>query len=117
MHAFQNAIDDFELRDMGFLGDKFTWNQGRIRERLDRGLVNEAWANLFPMAALENLQYNHSDHRPLLVSTEHYTVPVHGDATPLRFESRWLREAKFNDTVMDAWQKVGSVPTANSVYE
>ena len=90
MHAFQNAIDDCEIRDMGFLGDKFTWHRGRIRERLDRGLVNEAWANLFPMAALENLQYNHSDHRPLLVNTEHYTVPVHGDARPLRFESRWL---------------------------
>ena len=75
MHAFQNAIDDCEIRDMVFLGDKFTWHRGRIRERLDRGLVNEAWANLFPMAALENLQYNHSDHRPLLVNTEHYTVP------------------------------------------
>ena len=117
MHAFQNAIDDCERRDMGFLGDKFTWHRGRIRERIDRGLVNEAWDNVFPMAALENLQYNHSDHRPLLVNTEHYTVPVHGDGRRLRFESRWLREAQFNDSVMDAWQKVGSDPTANSVYE
>ena len=99
------------------MGDKFTWHRGRIRERLDRGLVNEAWEKLFPMVALENLQYNHSDHRPLLVNTEHYTVPVHDDARQLRFESRWLREAKFNDTIMDAWQKVGSDPTANSVYE
>lgn len=42
MQAFQQVIDDCELRDMGFRGDRFTWQRGRIRERLDRGLINEA---------------------------------------------------------------------------
>ena len=42
MQAFQEAIDDCCLHDMGFIGDPFTWRRGRIRERLDRGLVNDA---------------------------------------------------------------------------
>lgn len=45
MQAFQSAIDDCELRDMGFLGDHFTWQRGQIREQLDRGLINDPWCD------------------------------------------------------------------------
>jgi hypothetical protein len=34
MQGFRDALSDCELEDLGFTGDKFTW-QGRIRERLD----------------------------------------------------------------------------------
>lgn len=30
MQAFQNAIDDCRLRDLGFVGDPFTWRRGQI---------------------------------------------------------------------------------------
>ena len=69
MEAFQNAIDDCGLRDLGYIGDRFTWQRGRIRERLDRGLINDGCANMFPAAALQNMHYNHSDHRLLYVET------------------------------------------------
>lgn len=72
MQAFQQAIDDCDLRDMGYVGDGYTWQRGRIRERLDRGLINESWSQLYPHAALENKFYSHSDHRPVLVDTEFY---------------------------------------------
>ena len=63
--AFQSVIDDCELWDMGYIGDRFTWQRGGIRERLDRGLINAAWEAMYPSAALQNMLYNHSDHRPI----------------------------------------------------
>lgn len=119
MQAFQEAIDDCELHDLDFIGDPFTWRRGRIRERLDRGLVNEAWSGLFPHAALQNLVFNHSDHRPLLVDTDYYAQPA---AAPnniqvKRFEAWWLREEKFDETVMDAWINAASDPNVTTIYE
>lgn len=119
MQAFQECIDDCELHDLGYVGDRFTWYRGRIRERLDRGLINDSWASLFPRAALENLEYNHSDHRPLLVNTEYYGI--NGSATgathPKRFEARWLREEQFPDLVLDIWEKLKNDPASPGVFE
>ena len=90
MQAFQNAIDDCRLRDLGFVGDPFTWRRGQIWERLDRGLVNDAWSLIFPNAALENMEFNHLDHRLLFVNTEFYNQPIVAGASgqPKRFEAR-----------------------------
>ncbi|XP_073353800.1 uncharacterized protein [Aegilops tauschii subsp. strangulata] len=118
MQAFQQVIEDCEMHDLGFIGDKFTWHRGRIKERLDRGLVNDTWSVLFPHAALQNMEYNHSDHRPLVVDTEYYaqTVPVVNDVHARRFEARWLREKSFNDTVLEAWSRVEADPGLTSIY-
>ena len=40
LQAFQTTLMDCELADIGYLGDVFTWQRGRIRERLDRGVAN-----------------------------------------------------------------------------
>ena len=88
MQAFQDAIDECELHDLGFVGDRFTWYRGGIRERLDRGLVNDSWSNLFPQASLENLEFNHSDHRPMLLDTNNYGRWANGASIhPKRFEA------------------------------
>jgi endonuclease/exonuclease/phosphatase family metal-dependent hydrolase len=76
MQAFHVALTDCELEDMGYIGDIFTWRRGNLRERLDRGAVNQAWNNLFPNASLINSETTRSDHRPLLVDTE-YLVGTH----------------------------------------
>lgn len=66
MQAFRSALDDCNLSDFGYTGDKFTWHRGQIRPRLDRALTNDAWYSMFSNAKLENREYNRSDHRPLL---------------------------------------------------
>jgi endonuclease/exonuclease/phosphatase family metal-dependent hydrolase len=70
MQAFRDAIEDCNLVDMRYIGDKFTWQRGDIRERLDRGLANEAWNMKFPDASLHHLDYYRSDHRPILMCIE-----------------------------------------------
>ncbi|XBJ23705.1 hypothetical protein VPH35_001773 [Triticum aestivum] len=116
MMAFQSAIDDCELRDMGFLGDQFTWYRGRTRERLDRGLINNTWSIMYPHAALQNLGYNHSDHRPLLVDTKYYSLVGGSDNQVNHLEARWIKESVFNDLVEETWPQVGSNPNLVSVH-
>lgn len=36
MDAFRDAMEGCKLQDLGFRGDKFTWERGTNRERLDR---------------------------------------------------------------------------------
>jgi hypothetical protein len=70
LQAFQYTLMDCELADIGFSGDVFTWQRGRIRERLDRGVANTQWNILFPEAQLVNGEMVKSDHRPIIVETD-----------------------------------------------
>jgi hypothetical protein len=47
LQAFSDALGDCNLSDMGFNGDMFTWQRGKIRERLDQGVSNAMWNELF----------------------------------------------------------------------
>jgi len=103
LQAFRDALMDCELDDIGFLGDGFTWQRGRIREILDRGIANAGWNTLFPNAQLVNGEMVKSDHRPLIVNTEgcsSYALPRSG---PRRFEARWLKEETVEEIVQAAW--------------
>ena len=117
MQAFQSAIDDCELRDMGFKGDRFMWQRGGIRERLDRGLINAGWEALYPSAALQNLLYNHSDRRPILVDTEYYALAYGGGERTKHFEARWLRERDFPELVQEAWHAANLNPNLTTIQE
>jgi hypothetical protein len=77
MNAFRDALLDCELEDMGFIGDMFTWRRGMIRERLDRAVANQQFTDLMPNAAVTNMEFSRSDHRPVLLDTEHYRMPDH----------------------------------------
>lgn len=107
MREFQDALHDCELEDVGFVGDKFTWRRGRIRERLDRGVANHDWSNMFPDAALIHMGFAASDHQPLLLDTSYHQLG--GSATQIHkphFEARWLQEATFSEAVENAWTDV-----------
>ncbi|XP_016676453.1 uncharacterized protein [Gossypium hirsutum] len=53
MTAFREVLEECEINNLGFFGQWFTWEMGRlmtnnIRERLDRGVANPKWWDLFP---------------------------------------------------------------------
>jgi hypothetical protein len=105
MQASHDALKDCELEDMGYLGDLFTWRRGKLRERLDRGVVNDQWNNAFPFASLVNSETTRSDHRPLLVDAE-YLSNLHAcKEIPRRFEARWLHEEAVEEMVKAAWDR------------
>lgn len=59
MMAFREAFEDCDLYDLGFSGQWFTWEKGRlvdnnIHERLDRGVVNLVWWKRFPLYSVKH---------------------------------------------------------------
>lgn len=53
VEAFRLAMEDSELSNLGYLGDRFIWRNNRegqqfTKERLDRGFGNARWQELFP---------------------------------------------------------------------
>jgi hypothetical protein len=125
MQAFHDALIDCELSDMGFTGDKFTWQRGKVRERLDRGVTNTQWNILFPGAGLENGEKLKSDHRPLIVDTEASGCLYRGAVVKQkRFEARWLKEETVQEIVSTAWARAcategdsGLMNKAKAVHE
>ncbi|XP_021321426.1 uncharacterized protein LOC110437330 [Sorghum bicolor] len=107
LQDFQDALDDCGLFDMGYTRDIFTWHRGRIRERLDRGVINDQWREMFPNAELVNGEYLKFDHRPLSVRTEslqgHYQV-----SCTKRFEAKWLKEETVQEVVQTAWARASA---------
>jgi hypothetical protein len=80
-----------------------------MRERLDRGLGSTSWIQMQENAAVQHLEYNHSDHRPLLLDTDFYAVPPSNPVEkPIRFEAKWLKEEGFSEVVEEAWSAAGS---------
>jgi hypothetical protein len=56
-------------------------------------------------AAIVHLEYNHSDHRPLMLDTEYYVVPSsHQQIKQDKFEAKWLREDNFAEIVKEQWE-------------
>jgi hypothetical protein len=105
MQNFHDALRYCELEDMGYVGDLFTWRRGEIRERLDRGAVNDQWNTLFPFASLINSETTWSDHRPLLVDTEFLNKQQGQIQGPKRFEARWLQEEEIENMVKAVWER------------
>ncbi|XP_074352059.1 uncharacterized protein LOC141691220 [Apium graveolens] len=70
LDGFSETVGDCGLVDLGFKGDKYTWERGRgtdrwIQERLDRGLATKEWSDMFPRAEVKVLEVSTSDHLPL----------------------------------------------------
>lgn len=53
MTLFKDVLDYCHLADIGLIGQWFTWERGNLLEiniwdRLDRGVANEKWFEIFP---------------------------------------------------------------------
>ncbi|GMJ05748.1 hypothetical protein HRI_004244000 [Hibiscus trionum] len=111
MEAFRRALEDCDLEDLGFSGNWYTWEKGRlssnvIRERLDRGVVNPLWRDNFPDCSVEHLSHTISDHCPLLVS-----MNLQDDGNSLgtgrafKFSADWTLEDECESLIKKFWEE------------
>ena len=80
MDAFREVLGKCCLFDLGFVGPRFTWCNGRFGEqrtliRLDRMVGNEAWALMFPEAKVHHVSMSASDHCLLALSLNKVQFP------------------------------------------
>lgn len=112
MDSFKQALEVCELRDLGYEGDLFTWrNQSHradmyIRERLDRTFATQSWCDQFPYFRVVNGDMCHSDHRPIIITTEGKSVRRRCQEGPrhFRFKAKWLEEEDYSMVIQNAWK-------------
>ncbi|CAL1401239.1 unnamed protein product [Linum trigynum] len=67
---FMNCVDASGLIDVEFTGPRFTWQQGTLKQWLDRALCNERWLKNYPRTITRPLERISSDHRPIVLMGE-----------------------------------------------
>lgn len=88
-------MDQCGLLDLWATGSLLTWyrkNDGLIKmsKRLDRGISDCDWRNMFSKAYVENLSKLQSDHRPILLRCSGFIPPK--NERPFRFHAAWLTQ-------------------------
>jgi hypothetical protein len=83
-------------------GRKFTWMSARENptfEKLDRILVSSEWEHEFPLASVQSLYRENSDHTPLLLQTGN--ASFRGKNQRFRIELGWLHRDGFQEMVAE----------------
>jgi hypothetical protein len=76
MNRFEEALEECEMLDLGYSGDVFTWrnnhhqSENYIWKRLDRAVANVGWRSRFISVHVHSGDPYHSDHHPVIISTE-----------------------------------------------
>ena len=104
---FRALMDRWSLRDLGFVGQWWTWERGkkvdtRVRERLDRYIASSSWVNMYPNATVEHLVRYNSDHSPILVKLKPDTTPKIWQSKTFKFETAWLFDESCEQVVREA---------------
>jgi hypothetical protein len=110
---FQTTLEFCELTDLGYRGPKYMWTncqecQDFVKERLDRGMVNSGWRELFPEAEIIVEAKTTSDHAVLVLHLlgQRAEQPK---GRRFRFKACWLAERGYQLNVAQG----GEVPRAD----
>ncbi|KAG6536581.1 hypothetical protein ZIOFF_001639 [Zingiber officinale] len=98
-NEFNNFIMLAGLLDAGYVGDKFTWTNGKVWKRLDKVLVSTYWGEQKHMVRVEHLSRAASDHCPMYISFPSFTMP----RASFRFQKMWIKHHNFPLTVRLNW--------------
>ncbi|XP_042939568.1 uncharacterized protein LOC122274610 [Carya illinoinensis] len=104
MGMFRRVLEDGNLSDLGWKGDKFTWcNQHEddtfIKERLDRVVANPEWRAMFDAYRVETLPVVCSDHRPILLECLWSRCTVRSHHVFFKYEINSVKEEGCSEIV------------------
>lgn len=103
---FRDTLQRNGLIELGFEGDKYTWNnnqngESNIQARLDRHIATSEWIAVYPRAKVLNLLCHASDHKPNFLRL-HSRRRVRRTILKLdRFEQMWLQDENIEEVVRE----------------
>ena len=109
MDGFRDTVDYCGFSDLSYKGLPYTWDNRRedsqnVKVRLDRGLADEAWLDMFGESSVTHVQTTESDHCAVLVHIPRSGSLQGGRRGKLfRYENMWQRHHLYNDTVTGGW--------------
>jgi hypothetical protein len=108
MENFQMALEESGLSELGYVGPKFTWNNGQegadfIKERLDRVVANKEWCEAHPNVEVVVRPAICSDHSPLWVFPEGHRGQIRRPRI-FRFEAEWETHKKCRQIIEEVWK-------------
>jgi hypothetical protein len=98
-------MDDLGLKDIPLHGLRFTWSNHQANPtlvRLDRVLCTTGWDSLYPIALLQCVASEDSNHCSLLLGLN----GVKPGETRFHFEAFWPKIDGFLESVQQAWNSV-----------
>ncbi|XP_073045682.1 uncharacterized protein [Primulina eburnea] len=103
---FADWIFNQAMIDMGFKGSKFTWTRGQSSDthksaRLDRGLCNLEWKDMFPDSHITHLPIIQSNYAPLILNLSDKNKSESGRI--FRFQAAWLTHKEFPKVIKAEW--------------
>ena len=94
---------------MGFKGARFTWcnrrdEQDQVYVRLDHGVANQEWYNLFPHFDVHHLSFSNSDHMVIRVQLRRQSQSQIGMYKKrFWFEEAWVKDKSCEDAIANDW--------------
>ena len=110
MDGFREAVQVCGLMDLGFIGLPYTWDNrqegsNNVKVRLDRGLANPAFLDLFRDTKVWHVQTTESDHCCLLLECFRAKPSGRRARRRFRYENMWRRDPSYTLAVESAWQE------------
>ncbi|XP_075653649.1 uncharacterized protein LOC142624031 [Castanea sativa] len=109
IEAFVATLLHCGLKDLGFQGDIFTWNNGRdgnafVQERLDGACAMTEWKEIYLETRVFHLQTSYSDHILIVITTQNPTQQTRRRKVPRRFEEKWASNSQCETVIQDTWK-------------
>ncbi|XP_074290774.1 uncharacterized protein LOC141617477 [Silene latifolia] len=103
MNNFQEAVSDCGLKDIGWEGYQFTWDNGQAGEAnrqsmIDRAMRTTSWLDIFPYAKLFHLTREWSGHAPIKLCLDN-RVAAQTARRGFKFEQIWIGEEGCEEAV------------------
>lgn len=110
--AFQDAVSDCHLSDLGFHGLLYTWDNRQegdrnVKVRLDRALGDDRFMSQLGVTEVFHLPLAESDHCGLLVEVRETVIPGRRRGRrkprPFRYENMWKSHGEYMEFVNRTW--------------